>query len=70
MAAHHGEVGKTESSGGFTDLSEDGLDESGHQEMLYGDDDFEDDEDRLIAQGGIGIPLDDVSFDAFARSKD
>ncbi|KLT38809.1 NIF-domain-containing protein [Cutaneotrichosporon oleaginosum] len=59
LAAHQGEVGKAESSGGFTDLSEDGIDESGHQEMLYGDDEYEDDEDRLIAQGGVGIPIDE-----------
>ncbi|BEJ11739.1 hypothetical protein CspHIS471_0201990 [Cutaneotrichosporon sp. HIS471] len=59
LAAQQGEVGKAESSGGFTDLSEDGIDESGHQEMLYSDDDYEDDEDRLIAQGGIGIPIDE-----------
>jgi RNA polymerase II subunit A small phosphatase-like protein len=59
LAAQQGEVGKAESSGGFTDLSEDGNDESGHQEMLYSDDDYEDDEDRLIAQGGIGIPIDE-----------
>ncbi|GMK56361.1 hypothetical protein CspeluHIS016_0302010 [Cutaneotrichosporon spelunceum] len=59
LAAQQAEVGKAESSGGFTDLSEDGIDESGHQEMLYSDDDYEDDEDRLIAQGGIGIPIDE-----------
>ncbi|EKC98705.1 protein phosphatase [Trichosporon asahii var. asahii CBS 8904] len=50
---------RTDTSGGYTDLSDDNVDEHGQQEMLYGDEDFEDEEDRLIAQGGIGIPLDE-----------
>ncbi|TXT12920.1 hypothetical protein VHUM_01321 [Vanrija humicola] len=52
---------KTETSGGYTDLSdsEDPDASAGSQEMLYGDEDYEDEEDRLIAQGGIGIPVDE-----------
>lgn len=50
---------RTDTSGGYTDLSDDNVDDHGQQEMLYGDEDFEDEEDRLIAQGGIGIPLDE-----------
>ncbi|WOO82301.1 putative protein [Vanrija pseudolonga] len=53
---------KTDTSGGYSDLSdsEDPDASAGSQELLYGDDDYEDEEDRLIAQGGIGIPVDEV----------
>ncbi|OCF39171.1 hypothetical protein I317_07031 [Kwoniella heveanensis CBS 569] len=61
------EAERTETSGGYTDISnsdiadestgaahEDGVDEYGLEE-----DDEEDEEDRLIEQGGMGIPLDE-----------
>ena len=58
---------KTSTSGGYTDISESGgLDDSSRgpdqeDEGDYGlEEDYEDDEDRLIAQGGMGIPLDEV----------
>ncbi|WWC71989.1 uncharacterized protein I206_105948 [Kwoniella pini CBS 10737] len=57
---------RTETSGGYTDISnseiqdessgvavEEGVDEYGME------DDYEDEEDRLIEQGGMGIPLDE-----------
>ncbi|KAL1412756.1 hypothetical protein Q8F55_000503 [Vanrija albida] len=52
---------KTDTSGGYSDLSdsEDPDASAGSQELLYGDEDYEDEEDRLIAQGGIGIPIDE-----------
>jgi RNA polymerase II subunit A small phosphatase-like protein len=50
----HASANRTTDSGDLSD-SEDGA----HQEMLY-EDEYEDEEDRLIAQGGIGIPLDEV----------
>lgn len=56
LHAHHDANRTTDS--GYTDLSESEGDEA-HQEMLY-DDEYEDEEDRLIAQGGIGIPVDEV----------
>ena len=59
---------RTSTSGGYTDISESGgVDESsgaaaGEQdEGEYGmEEEYEDEEDRLIAQGGMGIPLDEV----------
>jgi len=59
---HHlatADANRTTDSGGYTDLSDSEGDDAVHQEMLY-EDEFEDEEDRLIAQGGIGIPIDEV----------
>lgn len=64
---HAHDVQKTDSSGGYTDLTDtDGNDEHGQQEMLYLDDEYEDEEDRLIAQGGCGIPCDEVRLDIWS----
>jgi len=55
---------RTETSGGYSNISEsDAVDESTGQggEDFPMDEEYEDEEDRLIAQGGIGIPLDEVS---------
>lgn len=61
------------SSGGYTEMLQtegtdsQGRDENGEHEeadgdIEYGDqEEYEDEEDRLIAQGGIGIPVDEVS---------
>ena len=63
-----GDNERTETSGGYSNISEsDQVDESGGQVVEdHGEDDpmeeeYEDEEDRLIAQGGMGIPLDEVS---------
>ncbi|WVQ84476.1 hypothetical protein IAT38_006628 [Cryptococcus sp. DSM 104549] len=60
------EAERTETSGGYSDISNSELvDESsgqGGEEGLdeYGmEDDYDDEEDRLIEQGGMGIPLDE-----------
>ncbi|OCF61150.1 hypothetical protein L486_00794 [Kwoniella mangroviensis CBS 10435] len=59
---------RTETSGGYTDISNSEIqDESSgvgvqHEEGVdeYGlEDDYEDEEDRLIEQGGMGIPIDE-----------
>ncbi|GFZ48686.1 phosphoric-monoester hydrolase [Saitozyma sp. JCM 24511] len=57
---------RTETSGGYSNISdsENQDEESGqhHDEAMYGveiEDEYEDEEDRLIAQGGMGIPLDE-----------
>jgi RNA polymerase II subunit A small phosphatase-like protein len=59
---------KTETSGGYSNISDsDAQDETGnsgghHDDEVYGlEEEYEDEEDKLIAQGGIGIPLDEVS---------
>ncbi|RSH78114.1 uncharacterized protein EHS24_002570 [Apiotrichum porosum] len=60
LAGAHADANRTTDSAGYTDLSEsEGGDVGDQTELLYGDDDYEDEEDRLIAQGGIGIPLDE-----------
>lgn len=87
--AHTSSGDKTETSGGYSNISEDmpesssgggvtqaggavATDDSeqggGDGEDIDGDggeyqldDEYEDEEDRLIAQGGLGIPLDEVS---------
>ncbi|KAL7418432.1 hypothetical protein Q5752_006890 [Cryptotrichosporon argae] len=46
---------RTDTSGGYTDLSD--SDEDHHD--FVNDEEYEDEEDRLIAQGGIGIPVDE-----------
>jgi RNA polymerase II subunit A small phosphatase-like protein len=58
---------RTETSGGYSNISdsENQDEELGqhHDEAMYGveiEDEYEDEEDRLIAQGGMGIPLDEV----------
>ncbi|WVQ67126.1 uncharacterized protein L199_005321 [Kwoniella botswanensis] len=62
------EQDRTETSGGYTDISNSEIqDESSgvgvqHEEGVdeYGlEDDYEDEEDRLIEQGGMGIPIDE-----------
>lgn len=60
----------TSSSGGYTDISESEV-RTGSEtaavvdEQEYGiEEEYEDEEDRLIAQGGMGIPLDEVSHSA------
>lgn len=60
---------KASSSGGYTELlqtegtdSQDQADQAQDEDEEYGvEEEYEDEEDRLIAQGGIGIPLDEVS---------
>jgi RNA polymerase II subunit A small phosphatase-like protein len=60
---------RTETSGGYSNISdsENQDEELGqhHDEAMYGieiEDEYEDEEDRLIAQGGMGIPLDEVGL--------
>ena len=64
------EAERTETSGGYSDISESDL-RSGDEAAPTGtedhgeyamDEEYEDEEDRLIAQGGMGIPLDEVGF--------
>ena len=61
-------MAQTETSAGYTDVSESDIraaDEAGGaaDEQEYGlEEEYEDEEDRLIAQGGMGIPLDEVSL--------
>ena len=59
-----------ETSGGYTDISDSDVrsgDDTGtgageeHEGDYPLDEEYEDEEDRLIAQGGMGIPLDEVS---------
>jgi hypothetical protein len=59
---------RTETSGGYTDISEsdqrgdEGVTSTSQQEEEYVlEEEYEDEEDKLIAQGGMGIPLDEVS---------
>ena len=60
---------RTETSGGYSNISESEIpDESSgaagaaaYPEEYGLEEEYEDDEDRLIAQGGIGIPIDEVS---------
>jgi len=66
-------VAQTETSAGYTDVSESDIraaDEVGGaaDEHEYGlEEEYEDEEDRLIAQGGMGIPLDEVSLHGSQR---
>ena len=62
-----GDAERTETSGGYSNISESDLvDESSgqvageHGEDFPLEEEYEDDEDRLIAQGGVGIPVDEV----------
>jgi RNA polymerase II subunit A small phosphatase-like protein len=59
---------RTDTSGGYSAISESEVPDSSsgspppHAEDEYGlEDEYEDEEDRLIAQGGMGIPVDEVS---------
>jgi len=62
---------RTETSGGYSNISDsEVLDESSgqvteeHGEAYPMDEEeYEDEEDRLIAQGGMGIPVDEVSIE-------
>lgn len=62
-ATSSSEPERTETSGGYSNISEsEGADESGQGVEVdeYGmEEEYEDEEDRLIAQGGMGIPLDE-----------
>lgn len=72
-AAATPEADRTETSGGYSDISESGGADEGqgedHGDEYNLEDEYEDEEDRLIAQGGIGIPLDEVSLDHLGRDK-
>ena len=66
---------RTGTSGGYTDISESDREESsrrtGDQEAEYPlEEEYEDEEDRLIAQGGMGIPLDEVRPTTQSRPRD
>jgi len=59
---------RTDTSGGYSALSESEVPDSSSGSPVpqvddeYGlEDEYEDEEDRLIAQGGMGIPVDEVS---------
>jgi RNA polymerase II subunit A small phosphatase-like protein len=60
------DLAKTETSGGYTDISESDIPAGDDGEQLGEEheyeEEYEDEEDRLIAQGGMGIPLDEVSW--------
>jgi RNA polymerase II subunit A small phosphatase-like protein len=67
----------TETSGGYSNISESEIpDESSgaagaaaYPEEHGLEEEYEDDEDRLIAQGGIGIPVDEVSLTSACRAE-
>lgn len=66
---------RTETSGGYTDISEsdqrgdEGVTSTSQQEEEYVlEEEYEDEEDKLIAQGGMGIPLDEVSGESYMNN--